>query len=161
MGFFWGVLDEDYRGRTFWTNKNFDDVRKKNWPKTGRIFTVCSGPASQSIRRGRLNCEGALDVRENRERRDKIVLIFSPEKQKKRNFGLNFPLFWAGSLVVRKSQHRRDRISDKNSRKRREKYLGLRIFLQKRVRIPWNFYFIFLVTEKLTSFGGGYNFKTG
>ena len=27
----------------------FDDVQRKNWPKTGKIFTVCSGPASQSI----------------------------------------------------------------------------------------------------------------
>ena len=42
--------------------------------KTGRIFTVCSGPLSQSIGRGRTSREGALglDVRESRERRDKI-----------------------------------------------------------------------------------------
>tara|TARA_B100000524_G_scaffold119173_1_gene58472 strand:+ start:2858 stop:2980 length:123 start_codon:yes stop_codon:yes gene_type:complete len=37
--------------------------------------------------------EGALDVREIRERRDKIVPKFSLEKQKNRNFGLIFPLF--------------------------------------------------------------------
>ena len=51
----------------------FDDVRKMNWPKTGKIFTVRFGPASQSIGRGRLSREGALDVRESRERRDKIL----------------------------------------------------------------------------------------
>ena len=32
-----------------------------------------------------LRREGALDVRESRERRDKIVPKFSPEKQEKRN----------------------------------------------------------------------------
>ena len=71
----------------------FDDVRKKNWPKTGKFFTVCFGPPSQSIRRGRISREGALDVRESRERRDKIVPKFSPEKQEKRNFGLIFSTF--------------------------------------------------------------------
>jgi hypothetical protein len=40
-----------------------DDVRKMNWPNTEIIFTVCFGPASQSIRRGRISREGALDVR--------------------------------------------------------------------------------------------------
>ena len=71
------------------------DVRKKNyWPKPGgKIFTACFGPASQSIGRGRLSREGALDVRESRERRDKIVPKFSPEKQEKRNFGLMFSTF--------------------------------------------------------------------
>ena len=37
-----------------------------------KFFTVCCGPASQSIGRGRISREGALDVRESRERRDKI-----------------------------------------------------------------------------------------
>ena len=42
-------------------------------PKNGgKIFTVCFGPASQSIGRGRISREGALDLRESRERRDKI-----------------------------------------------------------------------------------------
>ena len=42
-------------------------------PKTrGKIFTVCSGPPSQSIGRGRIRREGALDVHESRERCDKI-----------------------------------------------------------------------------------------
>ena len=41
-------------------------------PKNREIFTVCCDPASQSIGRGRISREGALDVRESRERRDKI-----------------------------------------------------------------------------------------
>ena len=49
----------------------FDDVQTKNWPKL-----VFFGPPSQSIGRGRVSREGALDVRESRERRDKIVPIF-------------------------------------------------------------------------------------
>ena len=71
----------------------FDDVRKMNWPKTGKCFTVSFGPPSQSIGRGRISREGALDVRESRERRDKIVPKISPEKQEKRNFGLKFSRF--------------------------------------------------------------------
>ena len=37
----------------------------------GKIFTLCFGPRSQSIGRGRISREGALDHRESRERRDK------------------------------------------------------------------------------------------
>ena len=37
----------------------------------GKIFTLCFGPTSQSIGRGRISREGALDHRESRERRDK------------------------------------------------------------------------------------------
>ena len=71
---------------------------KNEWPKTGKIFTVRFGPASQSIGRGRLSREGALDVRESRERRDKIVPLFLPKNKKKRNlnlaeFGLKFSTF--------------------------------------------------------------------
>ena len=71
----------------------FDDVRKMNVPKIGKVITVRFGPASQLIGRGRLSREGALDVRESRERRDKIVPKSSPEKQEKRNFGLIFSTF--------------------------------------------------------------------
>ena len=65
---------------------------KRIGPKPG-IFTVCSGPASQSIGRGRLSREGALDVRKSPERRDKIVPKKSPEEQEKRNFGMKFSIF--------------------------------------------------------------------
>ena len=41
MGFFWGVDQEYVDGGPF-EKTFFDDVRKKNWPKTGEIFTVCS-----------------------------------------------------------------------------------------------------------------------
>ena len=71
----------------------FDDVRKKNWPKPGKFFTVCFGPPSQSIGRGRLSRKGALDVRESREGRDKTVTIFSPGKQEKRKFGMKLLTF--------------------------------------------------------------------
>ena len=71
----------------------FDDVRKNNWPETGIVFIVFFDPLSQSIGRGRISREGALDARESRERRDKIVPKFSPEKQEKRNFGLIFSTF--------------------------------------------------------------------
>ena len=47
------------------------DVRSSN-PKTGKIFTVCCGPASQSIGRGLIGREGSLDIRESWERRDKL-----------------------------------------------------------------------------------------
>ena len=39
--------------------------------------------------------EGALDVRESREQRDKIVPVFSPEKQERRNFGLKVSTFFS------------------------------------------------------------------
>ena len=51
----------------------FDDVRKNNWPETGIVFIVFFDPLSQSIGRGRISREGALDARESRERRDKIA----------------------------------------------------------------------------------------
>ena len=115
---------------------------------------------SQSIRRGRISREGALDVRESRERRDKIVPRFSPEKQKKTQFWPDFSRFLgAGSLVVREIRDRRDRISDKNSQKRRRFFFVSKIFFKNgcaSLEI-----FIFLAAEKLTFGGGGYNFKTG
>ena len=40
--------------------------------------------------------------------------IFAGKTEKTRNFGLKFSVFLAGSLVVRESRNRRDRISDKN-----------------------------------------------
>ena len=43
---------------------------KRIGQKPEKIFTVCFGSLSQSIGRGRLSREGALDVRESRERRD-------------------------------------------------------------------------------------------
>ena len=140
----------------------FDDVRKKNWPKTGKFFTVCFGPPSQSIERGRISRKGALDVRESRERRDEIVPKFSPEKQEKRNFGLIFFTFLrAGSLVVRESRHRHDRISDINSRKRkrRKRKNGSESFFSNvGVRIPFSiveWYFHFFGRGKTHFFGGG------
>ena len=66
MGFFWGVDQDSIVGLL--KKLFFDKVRT---PKPG-IFTLCFGPRSQSIGRGRLSREGALDHRESRERRNKI-----------------------------------------------------------------------------------------
>ena len=41
-------------------------------PKIEEIFIICSDSLSQSIGRGRISREEALDHRESRERRDKI-----------------------------------------------------------------------------------------
>ena len=57
-------------------------------PKTGEIFTLCFGPRSQSIGRGRISREGALDHRESRERRDKI---FAEKTENAKNFK---KIFW-------------------------------------------------------------------
>ena len=138
----------------------FGDVRKQNWPETGKVFTVCSDLRSQSIKRGRISREGVLDVRESRERRDKIVPKFSPEKRRKNAIlACNVPLFRAGSLVVRKSRDRRDRIFDKNSQKRIFFLCVSEIFFKSGcVRYPLKFSF-FLAAEKLFVLGGGgYNF---
>ena len=70
------------------------------WPGR-KIFTVRFGPASQSIGRGRLSREGALDVRESRERRDKIMPKFiSPEKQENAILAWFFPLFCAQDRLL-------------------------------------------------------------
>ena len=94
MGFFWGVDRHWMKIEEPFKTIIFDDVRKINWPKSGKFFTVCSDSLSQSIGRSRISREGALDVRESREQRNKIVPIFSPEKhQEKRNFGLELSTF--------------------------------------------------------------------
>ena len=67
-------------------------------PQTRKLFTVCSSSSSQSIGRGRISREGALDLRESRERRDKIFAektenakILDPKQQ----FSVgNFLFFW-------------------------------------------------------------------
>ena len=101
------------------------------WNKKKReIFTVCSGPASQSIGRGRISREGALDVRESRERRDKIVPIFSLEK---RNFGLKFYTFfeqdrWFSTCCSRESTSVWQNFRQKQPKKKKKKKWGLRFF---------------------------------
>ncbi len=66
-------------------------VRKKDyWPKAGEFVTFCSNSLSQSIERGRISREGAVDVRESRYRRDKILPNSSSKKraEKTQFFGL-------------------------------------------------------------------------
>ena len=86
---------------TFWRCSN---------PQAGKLFTVCSGPLSQSIKRGRITREGALDLRESRERRDKI---FAEKKMtenakildQKQQFSFHFFAgrgkcdFWGGGIA--------------------------------------------------------------
>jgi len=71
---------------------------KKKWPKTGKSSPcLCPGLPSQSIGRGRISREGALDIRESREQRDKIVPIFCRKTKTKEKrhfyFGLIFSTF--------------------------------------------------------------------
>ena len=61
-------------------------------PKNREIFTVSSGSLSQSTGRGRISREGALDLRESRERRDKIFAK-KTENAKIENFGLETAVF--------------------------------------------------------------------
>ena len=49
-----------------------DDARTPKPGKSSPSDVVYFGPASQSIKRGRISREGALDLRESRERRDRI-----------------------------------------------------------------------------------------
>ena len=62
----------------FWQSSN---------PKTGKFFTLCFGPRSQSIGRSRISREGALDHRESRERRDKI---FAAKTENAKKFKKNW-----------------------------------------------------------------------
>ena len=64
----------------------FDDVRNKNdqKPRENRHHLFGSGIAHlQSIGRGRISREGALDHRESREWRDKIFAAKTVKRQKK------------------------------------------------------------------------------
>jgi len=89
MGFFWDV-DQD----------QIEDPIKKLFircsnPQTEEVFTVCWNLLSQSIGGGRISREGALDVRESRERRDKISL----KKQKTPKFWIKNSSFQWGIFI--------------------------------------------------------------
>ena len=79
MGFFWGVdQDEtlDLLRKLFLTK--FEPKNRENLHSLFWTF----GPKSQSIGRGRISREGALDHRESRERRDKIFAAKTVKRQK-------------------------------------------------------------------------------
>jgi len=87
----------------------------------------------------------------------KSCQFFRRKNKKNAIWGWKFPLFLAGSLVVRESRHRRDRIAEKEE----EQKWGFEIFSEVGVRIPFsmgNFHFF---GRGKTNFLGGYNFKTG
>ena len=75
MGFFWGVDQDSMPG----TKKKIMLFLLKN--RENIVWRSC--PASQSIGRGGISREGALDHRESRERRDKI---FAAKTVKRQNF---------------------------------------------------------------------------
>ena len=67
-----------------------------------KIFAVCSDTLSQSIGRGRISREGALDVRESRERRDKKMpkketAEILDQKQRNLNFHWGISIFLAAA----------------------------------------------------------------
>jgi len=90
MGFFWGI---DHHWMVGLLKKLFFDDYDP--PKTEKIFTVCFGPPSQSVGRGRISREGALDHRESRERGDKIFAAKTENaKIFKKDFGSGISFQW-------------------------------------------------------------------
>ena len=84
FGWCWSWMERAALGTTAELFKN------KNWPETKKIFTGCSDPLFllQPIGRGRISRKGDLNVRESRERRDKIfagkqITPFWPEMLQK------------------------------------------------------------------------------
>ena len=54
---------------------------EKEMGKNQEFFTGCPDPLSQPIGGGQISREGALDVRESRERRDKICAAKTVKRQ--------------------------------------------------------------------------------
>ena len=103
--------------------------------------------------------EGALDGRESRERRDTILSKKFRKNRKNAILAWFFPLFWAGSLVVRESRQSTSAWQNFRQKqpKKKKKKNGSDIFFSKvRVRIPFSVgkFHIFLAAEKLTFLGG-------
>jgi len=98
MGFFWGVDQDSIVGLS---KKLFVDKVRTQKPGKSSLSVYCFGPRSQSIGRGRISREGALDHRESRERRDKIFAAKTVKRQKfqkkwirKTAFNVEFSFFW-------------------------------------------------------------------
>ena len=117
------------------------------------VFTVCSGSLSQSIERGPISREGALDVRESRERRDKIVPTFSPEKHRKnRNFGLIcFYFFEQDRLLFARVKIGVTKFPTKTTKKDENFFLCPRFFSKVGAH-PFKMSFF---SAKRQTFGGG------
>ena len=134
-------------------------------PGDENLHAVCSlfgSSISQSIERGRISQEGALDVREGRERRDKILPTFSPEKQQKNGICWReiFHVFerriayYYYCVFGDESIHKigMTEFPIKNSQKRRRTFLVSEI-LSKSGCASLDIFIMFLAAEKL--FGGG------
>jgi|TARA_B100000524_G_scaffold65521_1_gene30203 hypothetical protein len=63
-------------------------------PQNLNILRRLFGSRSQSIGRGRISWEGAFDVRECRERRDKKNRRKIKKKEKRQNFGSETAVFY-------------------------------------------------------------------
>jgi hypothetical protein len=85
----------------------FDKVRTQN-PGKSSLSVLVQGPRSQSIGRGRISREGALDNRESRERLDKIFAaktenakIFKKKNGSGKQFSVgNFHYFLAAGQLI-------------------------------------------------------------
>ena len=74
---------------------------EKEMGKNQEFFTGCPDPLSQPIGGGQISREGALDVRESRERRDKIFAektenakIFKKKLDQENSFQWGIFIFW-------------------------------------------------------------------
>ena len=75
-----------------------DDFERTQKINDGNIFTVCSGSLYRNrsgVVRGRISREGALEVRESRERRDKILA----EIKKRPKFRIRNSSFQWGTFI--------------------------------------------------------------
>ena len=135
-----------------------------NWPKTGKFFT--------SVLVRHLNRSGVVEL-VGREPLmfakvengvTKSCQFFRRKNRKNAISGWNFPLFWAGSLVVRESRHWVTEFPTKTAEKEEEENWAWDCFSKVGVRIPFsvgNFYFFGRGKTNFLVLGGGYNFKTG
>ena len=69
-------------------------------PQNLNILRRLFGSRSQSIGNGRISWEGAFDVRECRERRDKKNRRKIKKKEKRQNFGSETAVFSAWNFIV-------------------------------------------------------------
>ena len=91
-----------------------------------------------------------LIARESRERHDKIVSNFSPEKQEKRSFGLKFSTFLSKiACCLRESTSAWQNFRQKEPKKKKKKW-GLRFFFKSgRVHPVFNGEFPFFWLRKI------------
>ena len=124
------------------------------------------GPAPQSIGRGLFSREGALDARESRERRDKIVPIFRRKKRagKTQFWPENFHFLSRIACCSQESTSAWNNFRQKQPKNDENDFLGLRFFFSKvGVRImfslPTGEFKFFWPRKNLPFLGGGITSK--